>query len=163
MAVAIESTAVVPASRETVFTFLADLRNHWLLAGRFVEVLSLDGSDGGRVRLRGPLGVSRTAVTRVAALRPHHLLVGTADVGSRTRARVSWSLESRRGETCVRLAAEVERAAPIDRLLLALGGRVWLRRRFAGTLERVVEIFAARAPEASAVPATVPSPEASSA
>ena len=41
-----------------------------------------------------------------------------------TRARVSWTLAGRMNQTRVRLAADVESAAPIDRVLLALGGLV---------------------------------------
>jgi hypothetical protein len=37
----IEAAALVPAPPEDVFAFLSDLRNHWRLADRFVEVLTL--------------------------------------------------------------------------------------------------------------------------
>ena len=144
----IEATALVAAPPEEVFAFLADLGNHWIVADRFVEVLDLHGSDGaraegGQVRVRGPLGIRRTATTRVVATRAPRLLIGTAEVGAGTRARVSWSLAAHLGSTRVRLAATVERAAPADRALLALGGRWWLRRRFASTLDGLVEQFAA--------------------
>ena len=138
----VEAVALVPASPDEVFAFLSDLGNHWRLADRFVEVLTLDASDGvhadgGRVRLRGPLGLRRTAHTRVVVARAPRLLIGTAELGDGTRARVSWTLAGRLGSTRVRLAAEIERARPLDRLVLAAGGRWWLRRRFASTLERL--------------------------
>jgi polyketide cyclase/dehydrase/lipid transport protein len=125
-----------------VFEFLSDLSNHWRLVDRFVEVISLTGADGGPpdsgvVRLRGPLGVRRTVHTRVTATRSPRLIIGTAELGPGTRARVSWTLASRLGQTEVRLAAQVERAGPLDRLLLKLGGRRWLRQRFAFGLERL--------------------------
>ena len=147
----IEAAALVPAPPEDVFAFLSDLRNHWRLADRFVEVLTLEASDdgaradGGRVRLRGPLGLRRTAVTRVVAAKPPRLLIGTADLQGGTRARVSWVIARRLGASRVRLAAEVERAGTLDRLLLAAGGRRWLRRRFERTLERLAEELGARA------------------
>jgi uncharacterized protein YndB with AHSA1/START domain len=139
----IEAAALVPAPPEDVFAFLSDLRNHWLLADRFVEVLTLDTSeggaqvDGGTVRLRGPFGLRRTATTRVVAARAPRLMIGTAELAGGTRARVSWVLAGRLGSTRVRLAAELERARFLDRVLLAAGGRWWLRRRFASTLERL--------------------------
>ena len=138
----IEAAALVPAPPEDVFAFLSDLRNHWRLADRFVEVITLDASDGGpadggKVRLRGPLGMRRTATTRVVAARAPRLLIGTAELPGGTRARVSWTMAGRLGSTRVRLAAELEQTRPIDRLLLALGGRWWLRRRFASTLDRL--------------------------
>jgi uncharacterized protein YndB with AHSA1/START domain len=145
----VEAAALVPAPPEDVFAFLSDLRNHWRLADRFVEVLTLEASDGGRanggrVRVRGPLSVRRTVTTRVVAAREPRLLIGTAELASGTRARVSWTIAGRLGSSRVRLAADLERARPLDRLLLAIGGRWWLRRRFASTLERLVREFAGR-------------------
>ena len=140
----VEAAALVPAPPEDVFAFLSDLRNHWRLADRFVEVLTLDASDGGRadggrVRVRGPLGVRRTVTTRVVAAREPRLLIGTAELATGTRARVSWIIAGRLGSSRVRLAADVERARPLDRLMLAAGGRWWLRRRFESTLERLAQ------------------------
>ena len=141
-AVDIEATALVPAAPEDVFAFLSDLRNHWRLADRFVEVVTLEASDGvhadgGQVRVRGPLGLRRTATTRVVAAREPRLMIGTAELSGGTRARVSWVIAGRLSASRVRLAAEVEQAGTLDRLLLAAGGRRWLRRRFASTLERL--------------------------
>jgi Polyketide cyclase / dehydrase and lipid transport len=145
----VEAAALVHAPPEVVFAFLSDLRNHWRLADRYVEVLTLESSDGGpadggQVRLRGPLGIRRTATTRVVASRESRLIIGTAELRGGSRARVSWILAGRLGSTRVRLAAEVETASAIDRTLLALGGRWWLRRRFASTLERLDRELAER-------------------
>ena len=138
----IEAEALVPAAPEDVFEFLVPLGNHWRIADPFIEVLELDeGGRGGRVRLHGPLGVRRTARTSVTAVHSPRLIIGTAELPGGTRARVSWTLADRLGSTRVRLAAEVEHARGPDRLLLALGGRLWLRRRFARTLERLAERF----------------------
>ena len=145
----VEAAALIPASPEEVFEFLSDLRNHWRLADRFVEVVTLETSeggaaDGGTVRVRGPLGLRRTATTRVVAAREPRLMIGTAELHGGTRARVSWVLGKRLTSTRVRLAAEIERASTLDRALLALGGRWWLQRRFASTLERLAAEFAHR-------------------
>ena len=144
----VEATALVSAPPEDVFGFLDDLGNHWIVADRFVEVVDLHRpaarAEGGTVRLRGPLGVRRTVVTRVAAVKPPRLLIGTAELRNGTRARVSWALAEHRGTTRVRLAARVERCSRGDRMLLALGGRWWLRRRFAATLAGLVGEFERR-------------------
>jgi uncharacterized protein YndB with AHSA1/START domain len=132
----IEATAVVPAPAEDVFAFLSDLSNHWRLVDRFVEVLSVNGSEA-LVRLRGPLGVRRTVHTRVTETREPSLIVGTAQLGSHTRAVVRWSFAPEGAGTRVRLSASVERASLPDRLLLALGGRAWMRRRLAFGLSRL--------------------------
>jgi hypothetical protein len=145
----------VPAEPEEVFDFLSRLGNHWLLASRFVEVLELDGSapgtppDRGTVRLRGPLGLRRTARTTVTASRPPRLIIGTAELRGGTRARVSWTLARRLGDTRVRLAAEVEGASRLDVLLLRLGGRRWLERRFRETLEVLAAEFREPRPAAA--------------
>jgi carbon monoxide dehydrogenase subunit G len=143
----IAASAVVAAPAEVVFELLADLEGHWRLAGPWVHVLTADG-DGGVVEVRGPLGLPRRRVrTRVADAVPHERVEGVAAAG-RTRGRVRWTLEpAGAGCTEVRLEAVVERAAPLDRLLLAAGGARWLRRRFRSTLRRL------------AVEATKPSPK----
>jgi hypothetical protein len=141
----IAAEELVPAPRERVFAFLADLETHWELADRFVEVLHLEGppgaSTGGRVRMRGPLGLRRTAHTRVELAEAPGLLCGTARVGSRTLARVRWELYEIDGATRVRLSAHIKAASAVDRLALALGGRDWMERRFAAILETLAGRF----------------------
>ena len=131
----------VAAPPDELFAYLADLEQHWQLADRFIEVVSLDrppdggAAHGGLVRMRGPLGIRRAARTRVVVEERPSKLSGIAEVGARTVARVSWTLHLSRSGTRVRLAATVERASLLDRALLALGGRAWLERRFASILE----------------------------
>jgi hypothetical protein len=154
----IAASGLVPAEREEVFAFLAELGNHWLVADRWIEVVSLDADgDGGRVRVRGPLGLRRTARTRVEVVDPPAALEGTAVLGG-TVARVRWELRPRGGATRVRLEARVERATALDRLLLAAGGRAWMRRRLAATVGGVAARCAA-ASRSGERPARVP-PEA---
>jgi uncharacterized protein YndB with AHSA1/START domain len=138
----IEATAVVDAPPDEVFDFLCDLGNHWRLVDRLVTVISLEGEPPDRavVRLHGPLGLRRTVHTRVTASRAPRLLIGAAEMGE-TRALVSWTLGAHGGRTRVRLAAEVQHAGALDRLLLACGGRVWMRRRFGAGLSRLADRF----------------------
>jgi hypothetical protein len=89
--------------------------------------------DGG-VRIRGPLGIHRRARTTLVSTEPPALIRGRAELG-RTVGHVTWTLQPAGGGTRVTLDATVERAWAGDRLLLRLGGRRWLRRRF----ERVLE------------------------
>jgi uncharacterized protein YndB with AHSA1/START domain len=125
-----------------VFEFLSDLENHWLLADGAISVVQVEPGDGGRVRMRGPLGVHRTAVTSLERVEAPRLIAGTAEVGPRTRAHVIWELEpDGDGGTSVTLAARVEEAAPLDRLLLAAGGRAWLESRFQRILATLEERF----------------------
>jgi polyketide cyclase/dehydrase/lipid transport protein len=144
----IEADGLVPAGREAVFAFLADLANHWDLADRWVEVVSITPAhDGGRVAVRGPFGLRRTVDTRVHQLDPPARIEGVAELGT-TRALVAWELFEEGPETTrVRLAATVLAAGPLDRLLLASGGRPWLRRRFAGTLARLARTVTSTLPD----------------
>jgi carbon monoxide dehydrogenase subunit G len=137
---------VVPAAPEEVFAFLSDLKNHWLLADRFVEVLTIDrGLDGaargGTVRMRGPLGLGRTATTRVVSTEAQTTMTGTAVLTGGTQAVIRWSLTNYGKATRVELAAYLEKTGLLDRLLLALGGRRWIRRRFASILQRLASRF----------------------
>jgi hypothetical protein len=63
-------------------------------------------------------------------------IVGRADVGAGTSARVTWTVTDLGTSTEVELTAEVLQAEARDRLLLALG-RPWLRRRFAAVIRRL--------------------------
>ncbi len=145
----ISATRVVRAQRDDVFAFLSDLENHWRIADRFVDVVELEGPPGnrtgGRVRIRGPLGVRRTARTQVDFARPVEEMGGSAHLGSATSADVRWLLLPDDGGTAVTLAATIRHAGPRDRLLLALGGMTWMRRRFDGTL-RALDDHLGKAP-----------------
>ena len=142
----VEARASVPVEPGALFARLADLENHWDLADRWVEVVSLNGSaDGGVVRLHGPLGLSRTASTTVERVEQPRLIEGSARIGSTTVGRVRWELVSDGdgGEvTRVSLRAELVEAGSLDRALWALGGRVWLRSRLRLTLARLAQLHA---------------------
>jgi hypothetical protein len=89
------------------------------------------------VRLKGPLGLSRTARTRVVEAREPHEVSGRADVGRGTIGLVRWSIEPHGSGSRVTLSATVERASLLDRAILALGGRMLLRRMFAEAVEQL--------------------------
>jgi uncharacterized protein YndB with AHSA1/START domain len=142
----IRASRLVEARQEEVFEFLADLENHWRLADRFIDIVTLEReaggrAHGGRVRMRGPRGVRRTAATEVLAADPPQQMVGVAEIGRRTRAFVRWRLNAGDGGTEVRLEATVDRLGWLDSLLLMLGGSRWLERQFRSVLRRLVEHF----------------------
>jgi uncharacterized protein YndB with AHSA1/START domain len=121
-----------------VFAFLADLRNHWSLSQRFAELEQLDGdAAGGRVRIRGPFGLSRVARTRVLAADEPHELRGRAEIGRGTVGAVRWTIEPSGSGSTVTLTALVEQARPLDRAILALGGNRYLERGFAEALAQL--------------------------
>lgn len=140
----IRAAGIVAAPPEAVFEHLADLRTHWELTGgrvRLTERGPEDAARGGEVRMRGPLGIRRRAVTEVSSADPPRLLVGRAGIGRRTEARIRWELGPT-GErmTLVELSAEIVTAGVLDRLLLSLGARLWLERLFRRVLGRLEEL-----------------------
>jgi carbon monoxide dehydrogenase subunit G len=119
---------------EAVFEFLSDLHNHWQLEPHFLE-LEDTHTDGARVRVRGPLGLSRVAHTRVVSAEPPTTLRGAARIGKRTQASVRWDIRPDAGGSVVTFAAQVDEASLLDRLILGLGGRWWMTR----IIERAVQ------------------------
>jgi uncharacterized protein YndB with AHSA1/START domain len=114
---------------EHVFEFLSDLRNHWRLEERFLELEDV-GKDGVTILITGPLRVRRRAQTRVLEAQPPRRVAGRADLRGGTVGLVAWEIEPREGGSHVRLSAEVPEAWLLDRLFLALGGRRWFAHLF---------------------------------
>lgn len=143
----IAAEAAVPAEPAEVFAFLADLENHWELSGPLVQVVYLSGPagarDGGAVRIGGPLGLGRVARTRVLDAEEPESMAGRAEIGKRTVAAVRWTISPFPGGSLVRLEASVERADPLDRAILALGGRWLMRRTFSHAVRALARRFAA--------------------
>jgi hypothetical protein len=137
----------IAVSPEAVFRFLDRLENHARLAPDSVEMLSLhtgaDGSAHALVRLRGPLGIERTARTVLLRTPPGSTYVdGRAAIGPHTTARVTWTIEAVDSGSLVTLRADVLSAGPLDSLLLGLGARYWLAGHFRRALGRLSEELA---------------------
>ncbi len=129
----------ISAPPERVFEFLADLRNHWRLERAFLEVEEADERVG-VIRLRGPLGLSRRAHTRVLEAEPPSLVAGRADLRGGTTGLIAWRIEPDGDGSRVALSAEVIDPWLPDRILLALGGRAWLGRLFERALANLEEV-----------------------
>ena len=129
------------APAEAVLRFLADLENHARLAPRSVRLLSLQRgpSPGAKalVRLKGPLAIRRTASTEILESRAPDSIVGRARIGDATAATIVWRIEGNSAGSAVTLCATVDAASRLDGMLLRLGGRRWLARRFAAALEHL--------------------------
>lgn len=130
----------VAAPPERVFDFLADLRNHWRLEQRFLELDEL-GEDGGTIRLKGPLGLSRTVQTRVLEAERPVRVAGRAELRGGTVGLVAWDIRPSGSGSSVRLSAEVPEASVLDRALLALGGRAWFRGLFRRALDNLDHVL----------------------
>jgi hypothetical protein len=144
----IDARRQIAATRQDLNHFLADLENHARLSPRSVEVLSRqsrkDGVAHATVLLRGPLGIRRCARTELLPVPVEATSIrGRAQIGNRTAASVAWTIKAcGPGRSEVALCARVEDAAPLDRLLLLLGGRRWLARHFQAALARLSVLIA---------------------
>ncbi len=134
----IEATRTVSAPPERVFDFLSDLRNHWRLEKRFLELEDVGERDG-VILLTGPLGLSRKARTEVLEAERPTRVAGRADLRGGTVGLVAWDIWPEGPGSRVRLAAEIPQAWLPDRILLMIGGRIWLRRLFAQALANLDE------------------------
>ncbi len=146
-----KASADVRAPVEDVFGFLADLGNHWRLASRWIEVVTLDRAgeraDRATVLLSGPLGLARTVRTRVDSLTPPSAIHGFGTSG-RTDAGVSWTLSPAAEATRVSVEVRLIRASATDRAIWLCFGRAWLARRLQLTvsgLDDVLDALAAAA------------------
>jgi hypothetical protein len=155
----ITAERAITAPAVELFEFLSDLENHWRLTGKGIEVFKLTGEPGhrtgGRVRIRGPLGISRTVQTEVLAAHPHTEMHGRARIGRSTEAMIRWRLVPQDNErTVVTLDADAH-PGPLDRALLIAGGQRWMTRLFSRTLDRLAERFELGAPKSQTAPAPV--------
>lgn len=133
----------IDAPAHTLYAFLAALDNHWLLTDRFVSLVSLHGPvqsrTGGEITIRGPWGLHRHARMWLEADDHPERLAGTALVGRRTVAHVTWALTPVAGGTAVELAASILEASVLDRALLLVASP-WLQRRFLAAIVRLEEL-----------------------
>ena len=135
----------IRAPAHALHAFLAALDNHWLLTDRFVSLVRLHGPassrTGGEIMIRGPWGMHRHARTWLEADDHPERVAGTAVVGRRTVAHVTWALTPVPGGTAVELAASIVEASVLDRALLRVASP-WLRRRFLAAILRLDELVA---------------------
>jgi uncharacterized protein YndB with AHSA1/START domain len=142
-------STTIDRPREEVFAYLADVANHSEFLDHFCDEFRLTREEttgrgaGARFRLRSRLlRFGWADLTIVTADAPRLLvLAGRMGKFNRNRMLVTWTLEPSSGCTRVTLETETEPAKPSDRLLEAIGGRRWTRRRTAKALRRLRSIL----------------------
>lgn len=127
---------VVQRPREAVFAFLADLENHWEIAGDGVVARYEQLDERSSRVLFGPPGLRRWATSRITRTEPPRLIEGEAET-ERSDGTVRWTLEELApGQTRVRFEQELRPRPVDDRIAVALSGW-WLRRHYRATLARL--------------------------
>lgn len=138
--VVVRAELLVAHPPERVYELVADIGRHAQIMDRRLRFGGVDAERrGGRIVIAGPLGLRRVAHTAVTADQAPHRFGGVAAVGPRTLALAHWRIAPAPGGATVVLEATPLRLGALDRLLLALGGRRWLRDAFARVLENVGE------------------------
>jgi uncharacterized protein YndB with AHSA1/START domain len=141
---------IIDAPREQVFAYLSDIANHaafldhFLVDWRLTRERSTGEGAGARFRIRAP--GNRFAwgdVTLVEVARPHVIVeVGRMGKANRIPLRVVYELvEAPDRMTKLRLTFQTRPAVLSDRLMEALGGRLWVRRQHARALRRLRAII----------------------
>jgi uncharacterized protein YndB with AHSA1/START domain len=156
---AISASATVSHPPERVFEFLSDLRNHWTLEERFIDLEDVE-PGGGRVRMKGPLGLGRVARTRVLEAttpQPVAHLRGSAEISGGTRGHVEWTIEPAGNGSRVTLSAIPDALGLLDAVLLRMGGGRWLERLFRSAVARLDDVLVEERPPARTPEAAKPS------
>ncbi|MBJ7348539.1 MAG: hypothetical protein JHC87_08225 [Thermoleophilaceae bacterium] len=127
---------------EHIYAFLSQLENHISFHDRYLRLVRLrpDG-QGASMVIGSPLGLHRSAKTTITTARVPSQLGGTAAVGRHTTAYVCWTIAPHHSGAHVELDASVLTASRLDKLLLAVGGRWWLQRRFDRVLARLAIVL----------------------
>jgi hypothetical protein len=145
-AMSIGARASIAASPSEVFGLLGDLDRHREITDRGLRIVSLQGPPGrrtgGLVELRGPAGLTRLARTSVHGAEPHSRLWGAAETAEGAEAFLEWRVEPDGDGTQVEVRVYVRAGSWRDRLLLRLGGKLWLRARLHSALARLEQVAA---------------------
>jgi hypothetical protein len=143
----VEVSRFMHAPRRIVHAVLSDIDAHHRLADDGIQLLDTNHQRArprGLIRVNPPIPLSWTIRTEMICDEPDRV-VGIAAIGEREAADLVWQLDQREGGTLVRLEATTRDLSSLEQLLLKLGGRWWLRRRFSSTLRRLERLVRERA------------------
>jgi uncharacterized protein YndB with AHSA1/START domain len=141
---------VVSAPREVVFDYLQDIANHpqftdhYLVDWHLTRIDSVGRGAGARFRVKAPRNrFSWADVTFVEVERPHRIVeAGRTGKNNRVRTLGVYDLAPAASDsTRVRFTFETIPATLVDRLMEAVGGRVWMRRKGARAMRRLRAIL----------------------
>jgi uncharacterized protein YndB with AHSA1/START domain len=144
----VETTIARP--REEVFEYLADISNHAEFTDHYLVDWHLTREDpygkgaGARFRVKAPLNRFPWADMSFAELQPPYRIVERGRGGKYNRIRMlgTYTLDQGAGGTTrVQFTFETEPVMLSDRLMEALGARVWSKRQAARAMRRLRRIL----------------------
>jgi uncharacterized protein YndB with AHSA1/START domain len=144
------ASIVISAPRERIFDYLADIANHseftdhYLVDWHLTREDSVGTGAGARFRVKAPgnrFSWADSTLTEVS--RPHRIVeVGRTGKTNRIRTLGVYELApAPGGATRVRFTLETQTSVLSDRMLDALGGRVWLKRKNEKAMRRLRSIL----------------------
>jgi carbon monoxide dehydrogenase subunit G len=140
----------VAKSREEVFEYLADISNHAEFCDHYLVDWHLTREDpygtgaGARFRMKAPLQRFAWADMTLAELEPPFRIVERGRGGKFNRIRMlgTYTLSSAPGGTTkVQYTYETDPVMISDKLMEALGGRAWSRRKAAKAMRRLRSVL----------------------
>lgn len=146
----VTASAVISAPREQVFEYLRDIANHaeftdhYLVDWRLTRENSVGVGAGARFRVKAPGNRFSWADATLTEVSAPHRIVETGRAGKANRVRTLGVYElsaAPGGATRVRFTLETEARVLSDRLMEALGGRAWLKRKNAKAMRRLRSII----------------------
>jgi uncharacterized protein YndB with AHSA1/START domain len=142
----ISVSTTIARPREEVFEYLADIANHAEFSDHYLIDWHLTREDsygqgaGARFRMKMPFNRFAWAdMTFTEAQRPHRIVArGRGGKYNRISMLGIWTLTpAAGGTTTVEYTFETDAPLPSDRLLEALGGRLWMKRNLVRALRRL--------------------------
>jgi uncharacterized protein YndB with AHSA1/START domain len=142
----ITTSVVIDAPRERVFAYLQDLANHaeftdhYLVDWRLTREDSVGRGAGARFRIAAPgHRFGWGDVTFVEVQEPRKIVeVGRSGKGNRIRTLGVYELsEGVHGTTRVQFTLSTESKVLSDKIMEALGGRAWIKRKNAKAMRRL--------------------------
>lgn len=143
-------TETISRPREEVFEYLADIANHaeftdhYLVDWRLTREDSYGTGAGARFRMKAPLSRFAWADMTFAEMQPPYRIVARGRGGKYNRIRMlgSYTLSpGPSGTTRVEYTFETVPVMPSDRLLEAIGGSAWTRRKTRKAMRRLRTIL----------------------
>jgi uncharacterized protein YndB with AHSA1/START domain len=143
-------STTISRPREEVFDYLADIANHAEFSDHYLVDWHLLREDprgvgaGARFRVKAPLNRFSWADLTISEVQPPYRILqrGRGGKFNRTRIVAAYTLQpASGGSTRVELTFETEPALSSDRLMEALGGRSWMRRKSARAMRRLTTIL----------------------
>jgi uncharacterized protein YndB with AHSA1/START domain len=143
-------STTIARPREEVFAYLADIANHaefcdhYLVDWHLTREDSVGTGAGARFRIKAPLNRFNWADSTFAEVTPPYRIVERGRGGKFNRVRtlgVYTLTERAAGTTTVEFTLETDAPALSDRIMEALGGRGWIKRKNRRALKRLRAIL----------------------